>query len=554
MTGRASGKEVAVPREMRFVEMEARIMRRLASSLTGGVDFQRVSTTVVDTVVEEVGALNCSLYAMDAQKHELMLLAARGRQQDSANYYPDGGSFKRFAVGEGICGLVAAEGESILIRDVTSDSRFVSSTPFAGEIRSLLSVPLKSLDGVVGVINLSHSDLGAFSEENESMISLVSAQAGIALANALLFRNLAEANEQLILSEQRFRELFARANDAFLLIDSTGHIVEANSRWQEFAGGEWREWEAIEVESSAGDRDTLRDFLRQKAFVREGTRLEASLERPNEPASVVEISSKAFPVHAEELCLVSITDVTEKKRLAEQLIRSEKLAAVGEVTAALAHEVNNPLGALYNAVCLLKSDLNLSGDNERLLQVAVEEAARLSEIVNDFLSFARFPHARVDWYDLNELVSGTLFLMKRDERMNAGIEVQTELADNLAACRMDRGQIQEVLFNLVSNALDAMPDGGVLSLKTYNGRLGDRPAVGLLVEDTGAGIESEDLKKVFIPFFTTKSVGTGLGLSIVKRIVEDHRGAVSIDSRPGGGTRVSVVVPVSREEALWRQS
>lgn len=515
---------------------------------------ERVATTVVDTVVEEVGALNCSLYLMHDEKPEMMLIAARGLRDDKANYYPDGGSYRRFALGEGICGLAAEEGRAILVHDVTRDDRFVSGTPFATEIRSLLSAPLTSRDKVVGVINLSHGDMGAFSKENASMISLVCAQAGVALANVQLFRRLAETNERLVLSEQGFRELFARANDAFLLIDRTGDIVEVNSKWEEFAGASPESWESIEMESLTGEKLSLREFLHRRAFVREGTRLEAALSRPGGPTSIIELSSKAFPVHGEEVCLVSITDVTEKKRLAEQLIKSEKLAAVGEVTAALAHEVNNPLGALYNAVCLLKSDLDLSGDNERLLQVAVEEAAHLSEIVNDFLSFARFPHARVDWYDLNELVSGTLFLMKRDERMIPSIEVTSTLADNLAACRMDRGQVQEVLFNLISNALDAMPTGGVLTLKTYNAKLGDQPAVGLLVEDTGSGIRSEDMEKIFAAFFTTKSVGTGLGLSIVKRIVEDHRGTISVDSAPGKGTRVSVVVPVSREEALWRQS
>jgi len=547
-------KGAAAGRDPGTAAMEAHILRRLASSLTGGIDVERVVRAVVDTVVEEMGALNCSLYVMDHGERELVLLAARGVQDDEANYYPDGGAYKRFALGEGICGAAAAERRSILVNDVQTDARFVRATPFADEIRSLLSVPLKSGDRVVGVVNLSHTDLGVFSEENESMISLVSAQAGVAVANARLFRRLAEANERLALSERRFRELFTRANDAFVLIDAEGGIVEANRRWQQFAGASEAQWDSIEVESASGEKCSLREFLRRKAFVRDGTRLEAAFTGSDGQTSIVEISSKAFPVHGEELCLVSINDVTEKKRLAEQLIKSEKLAAVGEVTSALAHEVNNPLGALYNAVCLLKSDLDLSGDNLRLMQVAVEEAAHLSEIVNDFLSFARFPHARVDWYDLNELVSGTLFLMKRDERMTGAIMVKTELADNLAACQMDRGQFQEVLFNLVSNALDAMPGGGTLTARTYNARLSDHPAVGLLVEDTGVGIEEENLEKIFAPFFTTKSVGTGLGLSIVKRIIEDHRGTLSIDSKPGSGTRVSVVVPVSREEALWRQS
>ncbi|MHC4713014.1 MAG: GAF domain-containing protein [Planctomycetota bacterium] len=533
---------------------EARVLRRLAAGLTGGLDLEQVSKAVVDTVVEEIGAHNCSLYLLDRETGVARLAAARGRADTEARWYPDGGSFKRFALGEGVCGLVAQTGRPILVDDTRTDERFVALTPFADEVRSLLAVPLLARGRVVGVINLSHGDLGAFSEENQAAISLLSAQAGIALANVQLFAYLSEANESLALSEIRFRELFTRANDALILIDETGHIVEANRRWQEFAGVDETDWENLEIEGPKGGTENIRKFLREWAFVSEGVRLEAALIRPDGTESVIEISSKAFPVRGEELCLVSLADVTEKTKLAEQLIRSERLAAVGEVTAALAHEVNNPLGALYNAVCLLKSDLELEGDNARLLDVAVEEAARLNEIVNDFLSFARFPHARFDWYDLNELVSATLFLMKRDERMQQPIEVITELEDSLSAAEVDRGQVQEILFNLISNALDAMAKGGVLRIRTYNARLDDRPAVGLLVEDNGPGIDPEDLEKVWAPFFTTKDIGTGLGLSIVRRIVEDHRGTVSIDSALGTGTRVSVVVPVSREEALWRQS
>lgn len=532
---------------------QAAVMRRLVGSLSGGLEIENVCKVVVDLVVEEIGATNCSLYLLDGDRKELVLAAARGRRDLASNFYYDGGGYKRFSLGEGVAGWVAREGRALLIDDVKEDERFVPGIALVGEIRSLLSVPLLAGEKVVGVLNLSHPDLGAFSKANEALLSLVSSQAGIALSNVQLYMSLAQAHEKLAFSERRLRELFARANDAILLIDRTGHVVDANQKWEQFAGAAREAWDDVEVESASSPKMTLKEFLRREAFVREGVTLEAVVMRPEGPASIVEISSKAFPFESEEVCLVSLRDVTERKRLAEQLIRSEKLAAIGEVTAALAHEVNNPLGALYNAVCLLKSDLKLTGDNRRLLDVAVEEAAHLSEIVNDFLSFARFPHARFDWNDLNEQVSNALFLMQRDERMGQDVEVATEFAPDLAAAQIDRSQFQEVIFNLVSNALDATAEGGTLTIKTYNARLGERPAVGLIVADTGAGIPQECLDKVFAPFFTTKDIGTGLGLSIVKRIVEEHQGTISIESTPGNGTRVSVVVPVSREDAPWRQ-
>jgi len=532
---------------------QAAVMRRLTESLSGGLDREKVCKVVVDLMVEVIGAHNCSLYLLDSDEDMLVLAAARGSGDAGSNFYPDGGPFKRFALGEGICGRVALEGKPLLVSDVQKEPRFVPSIALFGEIRSLLSVPLVAGEKVVGVINVSHADMGAFSAANEALLSLVSSHAGIVLSNVELYMSLAQAHERLAFSEKRLREFFTRANDALLIIDATGHVVDANEKWESFAGVPRENWDEIEVESPMAARRSLKEFLRREAFVREGVTLDAALIRPGGLSSLVEISSKAFPFEAQELCLVLLRDVTERKRLAEQLIKSEKLAAIGEVTAALAHEVNNPLGALYNAVCLLKRDLRLSGDNQKLLDMAVEEAAHLSEVVNDFLSFARFPHARMDWTDLNEQVSSALFLMKRDERMGRHIDVSTELATDLAAAQVDRSQFQEILFNLISNALDAMKDGGMLFIKTYNARLGERPAVGVIVSDTGVGIPREILDKVFAPFFTTKEVGTGLGLSIVKRIVEEHAGTVSIDSSVGKGTEVSVVLPVSREDVPWHQ-
>lgn len=538
--------------DMAALASEASVLRRLAESLSGGLALERVARAVVDLVVEEVGALNCSLYVIDPERNDLFLCAARGRGDSAASFYPKGGSYRRFALGEGVCGLAAKEGASILIDDVRQDPRFVPSDPLSDEIRSLLVTPLSANGNVVAVLNLSHEDLGAFGRDNESLLSLVSAQAGIALSNVHLFAGLTEANKRLAVSEGRLREYVARANDAILLTDATGHVVEANTKWEEFAGVPADSWDDLAVSGPSGASRSLKEFLRSEAFVRTGVRLEAVLERPGGPSSVIEISSKAFPFESEEACLVIIRDVTESKRLAEQLIRSEKLAAVGEVTAALAHEVNNPLGALYNSVCLLKRDLDLSGDNARLLDVAVEEATHLSEIVNDFLSFARFPHARFEWNDLNQQVSNALFLMKRDERMGPRVEVEAELAADLAAAQIDKSQLQEVLFNLISNSLDALDGKGRLAVRTYNAKLGGRSAIGVIVEDTGCGMTPEDKEKVFAPFFTTKAVGTGLGLSIVKRIVEEHQGVVAVESEPGKGCKVSVVVPVSREEGLWR--
>ena len=134
--------------------LQAAVMRRLAESLSGGLNLEKVCKVVVDLVVEEIGALNCSLYLVDGAKRELTLAAARGRNESASHFYPDGGTFKKFALGEGVCGWVALEGKPLLIDDVHQDSRFIPSTALAGEIRSLLSVPLLA-DGLSSGVRLN---------------------------------------------------------------------------------------------------------------------------------------------------------------------------------------------------------------------------------------------------------------------------------------------------------------------------------------------------------------------------------------------------------------
>jgi len=228
----------------------------------------------------------------------------------------------------------------------------------------------------------------------------------------------------------------------------------------------------------------------------------------------------------------------EQKRLEEQLNQAERLASLGEMVAAVSHEVRNPLGIIRSTAELLKK--KLEGSAARLADVIMEEANRLNGIVTEFLDFARPQVPRLNACHPVEVLERNIEFL-RPELDKDDIELAQRLEGDIEV-QADSGLLYRAFLNVLLNAVQAMPEGGRLIVATEA-----RRGVGLVVsvEDTGGGIPEDRLRKVWNPFFTTKDKGSGLGLPIVKNIIEGHGGKVEIESRLGSGTKVIMTLPVS---------
>jgi len=231
----------------------------------------------------------------------------------------------------------------------------------------------------------------------------------------------------------------------------------------------------------------------------------------------------------------------EHKRLRDQLFQHEKMVVVGEIAASVAHELNTPLGTI-----LLRAQLVLrqQRDSQDLadLKVIESEAQRCRRIIDSLLSFARRSEGAMANTDIDSLIRDSLFLVERDLSLK-GVAVEYEPAAGDGTVCVDANQIQQVLLNLITNASDAMPDGGRLTIQTR--LVEDENVLEVRVRDTGCGMDREVLARAFAPFYSTKQrgKGTGLGLAICRRIVEDHQGRIELESRPGRGTTVSFRLP-----------
>ena len=225
----------------------------------------------------------------------------------------------------------------------------------------------------------------------------------------------------------------------------------------------------------------------------------------------------------------------------DRLLASEKLALIGQLAASVAHELRNPLGGIKNAAYALTKRLDDSDSTVRtMLHVIDQEVGNSDRIISSLLSFCRSEHVEPRLTDVNACAAAAL----RKAPAKANIEVTTELAEGLPQILGDDSQLELVLSNLVANAVEAMPHGGTLHVRTDV----DDGFVRVEVRDTGPGIADNEREKVFRPLFTTKARGVGLGLVICKTLVERHGGKIAISSTPGRGTSFIVKLPVTREE------
>lgn len=225
----------------------------------------------------------------------------------------------------------------------------------------------------------------------------------------------------------------------------------------------------------------------------------------------------------------------ELRAMETHLKRVEKMAAVGEMAAGLAHEIKNPLASLRGSIQILKDDLHYDPDHEKLMQIILREADRLSSLINNFLMFARPPAGRIECFELGKAIIETIDIFKKNS-LAKDIAIVPDIESNIWV-EMDPGHLRQVLWNLLLNAAEAIEESGRIDITLTAQK---EKFARILIRDTGCGIPPDALPAIFDPFFTTKPKGTGLGLSIVLRIIESYDGMIHAESQADVGSTFSI--------------
>lgn len=425
---------------------------------------------------------------------------------DGQSWTPSSASI---VLGEGIAGTVLLEGTPRIVGDPESDPILAGrGVAPRKEIVSSMVIPLVGpSDERVGVINLSRtSGEKPFDARDLDQAAKVGAHVAMAVTNAQLVALLRDSlRAQNDKTEQLNAVLESVASDVYVF-DSHGAIHG--------------------------------DLSLPKTVVSLAQGLAARMletGREQEGRATDSESDRAWLIHAVPLSsgggVLTVQDVTNYQRAQDEASRLRRLAEIGQMTAAIAHEIRNPLTGIRGAAQLIESDGTLAGEYSKVIQ---EEVTKLDGLCSEFLEMSRPLRIARDPVKLGELAGRVADLTKR-EFEQAGVELTLECGDNDPTILLDVRRIEQIVHNLLRNALQACAPGGKVTLSVKDGRIS--------VADNGIGMDSETQLRIFSPFFTTKAGGTGLGLCNVRRIVDAHGGTIEIWSEKGRGTRLEVVLP-----------
>lgn len=359
--------------------------------------------------------------------------------------------------------------------------------------------------------------------------------------------------KELIATKNFLESVIEKAGDAISVVDLEGRILYWNEGAERIYG--IRKEEAmgqkladllypLDEEARKGEEDIHYAFMEK---IKKGE-VVSHIERRRKSRDGREIitSMTISPLRNSEGQIIGASricrDITELKKTEERLFLAERLSSLGELTAGVAHELRNPLSGIKINTQILSRKKDLSAAERRILKSTQEGIEKIQKIVDDMLNFARPKAANFKAERINELIAHCLNIIQ-DKIRRTNISLIFEKEENLPSLFIDAHQIQQVLINLMLNALQAMEKGGTLTIRSARQ---DNDGVKIEVRDTGVGIPKEHLKKIFDPFFTTKSEGTGLGLSISLKILQSHGATLEVQSVVGSGSVFTIHFPPER--------
>ncbi len=527
--------------------LKTEILHRAAVALNEAMSLDDTLKTILDAARGLIYA-DYAAIALFNEKGEFERLISNGLDTDETRR-----KVGTFPKGKGILRMMQLSLMPVRIDDVTKHEAFSGHLPEGHPpIRNFLGYPIFSTKGLpLGSIYFANKATGPFTEEDERLLMAIASDAAVAIQRV-------SATEEL----SRFKKIIDSAFDIITFTDENGRIVYVNRAFEELTG-----YSKAEISGKglfALNEDIYSEDFYSRIFdsIRSGRPWMGELVNRKKNGEEFIVSSVVFPVYADSGRIVNFVsiqrDITEEKKLYEQLLRAQKMEAIGTLAGGIAHDFNNILTAVLGYAEVIKHKISKYDPIYKGIDIIERSAQQGAALAGRILGITRKEKLELKPVDINSIIRETFDILNRS--IPKEINIELNLKERVPPIKADPVQIQQVVMNLAINAKDAMPDGGTLRIETdrvgrENGAANGIPSEGgfvkLSVSDTGEGIDSDLQSRVFDPFFTTKETGkgTGLGLYIIHSIVTNHGGYINLYSEPGKGTRFNIYFPEYRGRA-----
>ncbi len=350
-------------------------------------------------------------------------------------------------------------------------------------------------------------------------------------------------------AEEKYKAIFESSKDAILMVDLNQNILEWNNGAEALYG--YKREEVVGKFIPIVPKDKMKELRIVHEKLLNGEHMQNfETRRKAKNGTFKDVVITLSPIKDEKNNIIAVSsiarDITTEKKLKRQMQQTEKLTGIGQLAAGIAHQLNTPLASIRLSAQMLEDAVD---NNESLHDVKkiVRQTEYCSKIINKLLEFSRPPGAEKRWIRLRLLINDVEKLLEK-VLSNKDITIKKEFTLKNDKILANKNQIEQVVFNLISNAVDAMPNGGVVVIAV---EVSDDNKICVKISDTGPGIDDEHLHKIFDPFFTTKKIGqgTGLGLSICYGLVEENEGTIDVESAPGKGATFTIKFPLTNDKS-----
>lgn len=547
-----------------MAELDA--LYKAAASLSTTESLKELLCKIVSEATQVIEAKSGSIMLIQKPENILTIEASIGLRSDIVKR-------TRLELGSSIAGYVAQKGTPLMVEDIEKDHRFSHSSKKHYVTRSLLCVPLKVKDKILGVINLSDKvDGHPFTHDDLRLLTTFASQAAMAIDDAEQFNQKIRKIKEL----EVLYEIASQLSSLERFEEVCGFIFEKIKSNMSVGFALWFEWNEKRNElilnlafgCGNGKRNLIIPIVKDEIFAGDkvNEKIKENLKGDADLSSYLD-SLASFPIIAEksvhgvlsvgnlqhkslsdeELRLISIilsqsASVYEKQK---SLLNVTRLVTMGNLVSEITHDLKKPLTNIRGTLQLLREKWSDTEDKDKYFNLVEEEIYRLDGLVKEIVSFSNPYKFEMEKRDIASVLDRALKLVERD-LVTGNIVLKKEYNEGYFVL-IDKNQMLEVFLNVILNSIEAMPNGGELKISTarYHDNKREAEFIQVCIADTGCGIPPENLTHIFERYFTTKKEGTGLGLAVVDRIVKAQGGFVTVESKPKAGTRFFVNLPTA---------